>query len=76
MRKKSFLSCAFMHPSIWYNDGMAQFARKSIVSINQFSIGHNTTAYTSTQRYHDKIFHTFCGTIHHFTNCCGVGIVG
>lgn len=46
------------------------------MTINQFAIGNNTTAYTCSQGNHDKVFHPFSSAIHHFTQCGGIGIVG
>src|SRR5574343_1416152 len=62
--------------SVWYNDGMAQFAGKTIMTVIQLAIGYNAAAHTSTQRNHDEIFHAPGSTVHHFAHRSSVGIIG
>jgi len=55
---------------------MATFTGKAIVTVNQGTIDHQSTAHARTQRVHGKMFHSFGTPIDHFTNGCGVGIIG
>ena len=54
---------------------MTQFSGKTVVAINHLTVDNDTATYTCTQSNHDKIFHTTCSTISHFTDSCGVSVV-
>ena len=55
---------------------MPKLTRKSIMTINHLSICYNTTSNSGSKRNHNEIAHAFCSTVHHFSNCCRVCIVG
>ena len=54
---------------------MSQFASKSIMTIDQMTIRNNATANAGSKGDHYKIFHSLGSAIHHFTYCCGIGII-
>ena len=54
---------------------MSQLSGKTVMTIYHLTVNNNTTTYTGTKSYHDKIFHTTSRTVSHFTDTGSVGIV-
>ena len=55
---------------------MAQLAGKTIMTVKQLSVNHNTRTHTGTQCDNDKILHTASHTVNHLADSSGIGIVG
>ena len=59
-----------------YHRYMTKFASKTVVAEQHFAIHHNARSDTSSERYHDKIFHAARHAVGHFAHCGSVGVVG
>src|SRR5688500_16496434 len=70
------LTRAFMQSSVRNDDRMTKFSRKSIMTVYQFSVGNYSASNTGSKCYHDEVFHTLGGAIHHLADCGSVCIIG
>ena len=45
------------------------------MSVNQITSDNDTATYTCSQSDNDKVFHTTCCSVSHFTDCSSIGVV-
>lgn len=55
---------------------MAEFACKSVASVNELSVDYDAGTDSRAQCEHDKVFHAACYSVCHFAYCGSVGVVG
>ena len=55
--------------------GMTQLSGKTIVSVNHFSVNHDTAADSGSKSDHNEMVHTLGGSVGHLTHCGGIGVI-
>src|SRR5690606_9010084 len=56
--------------------GVADFTCNAMLAVEKLPVGYKSASQACTERDDDKVAHAFGGTVDHFTDGSGVGIVG
>ena len=54
---------------------VTQLTGKTVMTIEQLTVNHNTRTYTGAESDDDEVLHAACGTVDHLALRCGVRII-